>query len=70
MSARVFTFAQMITVRGDGDFAHGALDDTSAEFALAFAAYQLILTYMWWRTGVYDPAHRPFSRPLMSHCIC
>lgn len=63
---RVFTFAQMITVGAMAIFAHGALDDTSAEFALAFAAYQLILTYMWWRTGVYDPAHRPFSRPYVA----
>jgi low temperature requirement protein LtrA len=63
---RVFTFAQMITVGAMAIFAHGALGETSVEFALSFAAYQLILTYMWWRTGVYDPAHRPFSQPYVA----
>jgi len=32
-------------------------------FALSYAAFQLILTYLWWRTGVHDPNHRPLSRP-------
>lgn len=44
-------------------FAHGALGEWSVGFALSFAAYQLILTYLWWRTGVYDPDHRPLSQP-------
>lgn len=58
---RVFTFLQMFTVAAMAVFAHGALGESSAGFALSFAAYQLILTYLWWRTGVYDPAHRPLS---------
>jgi low temperature requirement protein LtrA len=44
-------------------FAHSALGEGSVGFALSFAAYQLILTYLWWRTGVYDPNHRPLSQP-------
>jgi len=44
-------------------FAHDALGESSTGFALSYAAFQLILTYMWWRTGVYDPDHRPLSRP-------
>ena len=59
---RVFTFLQMLTVASMAVFAHGALGESSAGFALSFAAYQLILTYLWWRTGVYDPDHRPLSR--------
>jgi low temperature requirement protein LtrA len=59
---RVFTFLQMLTVAAMALFAHGALGESSAGFALSFAAYQLILTYLWWRTGVYDPDHRPLSR--------
>lgn len=59
---RVFTFLQMFTVAAMAVFAHGALGESSVGFALSFAAYQLILTYLWWRTGVYDPHHRPLSR--------
>ncbi len=59
---RVFTFLQMFTVAAMALFAHDALIETSVGFALSYAAFQIILTYLWWRTGVYDPAHRPISR--------
>ena len=60
---RVFTFLQMFTVAAMAVFAHDALGAGSAGFALSFAAYQLVLTWLWWRTGVYDPNHRPLSQP-------
>jgi low temperature requirement protein LtrA len=60
---RLFTFAQMFTVAAMAVFAHNAFGDGAPGFALAFAAYQLILTYLWWRTGVHDPLHRPLSQP-------
>jgi len=60
---RIFTFMQMFTVVAMAVFAHDALGGGSAGFALSYAAFQSILTYMWWRTGVYDPDHRPLSRP-------
>ena len=60
---RFFTFLQMITVVAMAVFAHDALGESSVGFALSYASFQLILTYMWWRTGVHDPDHRPLSRP-------
>ncbi len=60
---RMFTFMQMFCVASMAVFAHDALGDTSVGFALSYAAFQLILTYMWWRTGVHDPNHRPLSTP-------
>ena len=63
LRTRVFTFLQMFTVAAMAVFAHDALGESSVGFALSFAAYQLILTYLWWRTGVHDPDHRPLSRP-------
>lgn len=60
---RVFTFMQMFTVASMAIFAHDALGENSVGFALSYAAFQLILTYLWWRTGVHDPAHRPLSQP-------
>lgn len=62
---RVFTFLQMFTVAAMAVFAHDALGAGSVGFALSYAAFQLILTYMWWRTGVHDPEHRPLTRPYM-----
>ena len=60
---RVFTFLQMFTVVAMAVFAHDALGESSVGFALSSAAFQLILTWLWWRTGVYDPAHRPLAQP-------
>jgi low temperature requirement protein LtrA len=60
---RVFTFLQMFSVVGMAAFAQDALGESSVGFALSYAAFQLILTYLWWRTGVHDPNHRPLSRP-------
>ena len=60
---RIFTFLQMVSVVAMAIFAHDALGETSIGFALSYAAFQLILTYMWWRTGVHDPDHMPLSRP-------
>ena len=60
---RIFTFLQMFTVAAMAVFAHSALGEGSVGFALSFAAYQLVLTYLWWRTGVHDPNHRPLSQP-------
>jgi low temperature requirement protein LtrA len=60
---RIFTFAQMFTVAAMAVFARAAFGAGSIGFALSFAAYQLILTHLWWQTGVHDPDHRPLSRP-------
>ncbi len=60
---RVFTFLQMATVVMMAIFAHDAMGDTSRGFALSYAGFQLILTFLWWRTGVHDPDHRPLSGP-------
>lgn len=60
---RVFTFLQMVTVAAMAIFAHDAFGETSAGFAISYAAFQFILGYLWWRTGVYDENHRPITIP-------
>jgi low temperature requirement protein LtrA len=60
---RVFTFLQMFTVAAMAVFAHNAMGEGAIGFALSYAAFQLILTFLWWRTGVHDPNHRPLSYP-------
>ena len=62
---RVFTFLQMFTVAAMAVFAHNAMGEGSTGFALAYAAFHLILTWLWWRTGVYDPKSSP-SFPALS----
>jgi low temperature requirement protein LtrA len=61
--SRVFTFLQMFTVVAMAVFAYDALGESSVGFALSCAVFQLILSWLWWRTGVYDAAHRPLARP-------
>ena len=63
---RVFTFLQMLTVAAMAVFAHNAIGEGSMGFALAYAAFHLILTWLWWRTGVYDLNHRPLAQPYSS----
>lgn len=60
---RIFTFMQMAAVVSMAVFAHNALDEGFTGFALSYAFFQLILTYMWYRTGYYDPDHRVASNP-------
>lgn len=60
---RVFTFMQMFAVAAMAVFAHDAFGETAAGFAVSYAIFQLILGYLWWRTGVYDEKHRPLSQP-------
>ena len=60
---RAFTFLQMIAVAAMAVFAHNAMGSGSVGFALSYAAFQLILTFLWWRTGVHDTDHAVLSRP-------
>jgi low temperature requirement protein LtrA len=60
---RTFTFLQMFAVIAMAIFAHDAIGHNANGFALAYAFFQIILTYLWWRTGVHDKDHRSLSRP-------
>jgi low temperature requirement protein LtrA len=60
---RVFTFVQMLTVAAMAVFAHNALGAGAVGFALAYTAFHLILTWLWWRSGVHIPGHRSLSQP-------
>jgi low temperature requirement protein LtrA len=60
---RVMTFLQMMAVGTMAVFANRAMDSGSSGFALSYGAFLLIITYLWWRTGVHEKAHRPLSVP-------
>jgi low temperature requirement protein LtrA len=60
---RFFTFLQMFIVASMAVFAHDAMGESALGFALSYAAFQLVLAYLGWRTWVHDPDHRPRSQP-------
>jgi low temperature requirement protein LtrA len=53
----------MFIVAAMAVFIHDALGAGSVGFALAYSAFHLLLTWLWWRTGVHDSNHRPISQP-------
>jgi low temperature requirement protein LtrA len=63
IKTRVVTFLQMIAVASMAVFAHSAIGSGSKGFAISYIAFQLIITYLWWRTGVHDRDHRSLSIP-------
>jgi low temperature requirement protein LtrA len=63
VSARVFTFAQMLAVAVMAAFIAEVPGPGASAFALAYATNCLILVILWFRTGLHDPSHRPASVP-------
>jgi low temperature requirement protein LtrA len=63
VSIRVFTFAQMLAIAGMAIYIDDATGNGGEGFAVAYAVHHAVLTVMWFRTGVHDPAHRPASVP-------
>ncbi len=63
IKTRVVTFLQMMAISSMAVFAHNAMGSGSAGFTISYIAFQLIITYLWWRTGVHDKDHRPMSPP-------
>ena len=60
---RIFTFLQMFALAGLAIFAHDALEAGRQGFALSYAFFLAIVTFLWWRTGVHDEEHRPMAQP-------
>jgi low temperature requirement protein LtrA len=63
IKTRIMTFLQMVAVGAMAVFAHHALNSGSVGFAISYGAFLLIITYLWWRTGVHEREHRSLSTP-------
>ena len=63
IKTRVVTFLQMMAISSMAVFAHNAIGSGSTGFAISYIVFQLIITYLWWRTGVHDKDHKPMSLP-------
>ncbi len=61
LSYRAFTFLDMLPIAAMAVFARGGLGETSAGFALSYAAARALITFMWVRGGYYDRAFRPVA---------
>ena len=60
-SHRLLHFAIMIPVVGLAFFAHGAIGDTAAGFALSYAAARSVIVFAWLRGGWHNPELRPLT---------
>ena len=60
---RVFTFIQMFALAGMAIFIPTALTTGYVGFAISYALFSGVMTYLWWRTGYHDHDHRPMSYP-------
>ena len=59
---RVFTFAQMLSVSAIAITIQDTFEGHHQNFAIAFATIQILITYLWWSVGLYDPSHRVFNK--------
>lgn len=60
---RFYIFVQIIMISFMAVFAHDALTTGSVGFAVTYAIYQFILSWLWFRTGYHNPEHRSLSNP-------
>jgi len=63
IKTRIVTFMQMFSVAGMAIFAHNAFNSGSFGFAISYAAFLLIITFLWWSSGYHDKDHRAISNP-------
>ena len=59
---RLFTFWQMLAVAAAAITIQDTFGGYQQGFAITFAIIQLIITYLWWSVGLYDPSHRVFNK--------
>ncbi len=59
---RLFTFLQMLAVAAVAVTIHDTFAGHHQAFAIAFGVVQLVITYLWWSVGLWDPSHRVFNK--------
>lgn len=62
LRTRVFTFLQLIGIVGMAIFSHSAYTNGTG-YVLSYSFLLLVLTHLWFQTGVSDPLHRKMSLP-------
>ena len=59
---RIFTFLQMLCVAAVAIAIPDVFEGQQHGFAITFAVIQILVTYLWWSVGLYDPSHRVFNK--------
>jgi low temperature requirement protein LtrA len=62
LRTRLLTFWQMGAVAAVAITMPDVFADKHISFTIAFAILQILIAYMWWSVGLYDPSHRVFSK--------
>ncbi len=58
---RLLTFWQMLAAAAVAITLNDAFEGHHQGFSVAFAMMQVMITYLWWSVGLYDPSHRVFN---------
>ena len=59
---RLFTFFQMLAVAAVAITISDAFEGHHRAFAISLSILEIIVTYLWWSVGLYDPSHRVFNK--------
>jgi low temperature requirement protein LtrA len=59
---RLLTFWQMLAVAAVAVTIPGIYEGHHLNFSITFASLQVLITYLWWSVGFYDPSHRVFNK--------
>ena len=59
---RLLTFWQMLGVAAVAITIPDAFEGHHQSFAVTFSVLQILITYLWWSVGFYDPSHRVFNK--------
>lgn len=62
LRTRLMTFWQMLAVAAVAITMEDAFNGHHHAFSIAFAVIQVLITYLWWSVGLYDPSHRVFNK--------
>ncbi len=59
---RLMTFWQMLAVAAVAVSLKDVFEKDHEGFAIAFSVLQILINYLWWSVGLYDPSHRVFNK--------
>lgn len=59
---RLMTFWQMLAVTSVAISLQDVFEGDHHSFVICFSFIQILVTYLWWSVGLYDPSHRVFNK--------
>lgn len=59
---RLLTLWQMAAVAAVAITMPDVFEGKHQSFAISFSILQILITYLWWSVGLYDPSHRVFNK--------